>query len=178
MSKYLTAVIEFKYNGNIHNALVFQTTNEGKLLCYRLVRKTKQTDKYFPVLMSDGTNSKYQVQFACRFILPSESYKKILFYCHPDTLKEAARRYNELPPLAELIVERKNLFGKLKSAPSEERKAIQNKLNQINMMINDKSTMFLHKGKGKTENQYNNYRVVPDKDGIRSILQGGSTSPK
>lgn len=177
MDNYINAIIEFKYNGKVHNALVFQITEDEKLCCYRLVRKTKESKQYFPLIKANGSSSEFQIFYGCRFILPSTIKKRILFYSHPSSLKEAERRYKELPSMTDLAAELKRLKEELKIATPEETKSIQAKISSLTMTINGRGTAFLRDGKRKKESKYSNYRLVPNNAGIRK-LPGGRTSPK
>ena len=172
-------ILEFKFNGKTHYALVYQVKEDGRALCFRVVQKQKLSMKYIPIYKADGEGFEYQVQYGCKFVLPDECYKRQVGLCSCDVMETVKQKYEELPSLSSLIEERKKLQKEIKSMPQKEAKQISARYNELNQIINDRSATFLQeKPKSKVISKYSNYRVVPDKAGVRTVFQGGKVSPK
>ena len=172
-------ILEFKYNGKTHHALVYGVREDGRVLCFRVVQKQKLSKKYIPIYRSDGESFNYQVQYGCRFVLPDGCYTRQVGTCSCNVMETIKKKCAELPSLASLIEEYKNLQKKIKTMPPKEAKELSARYNKLNQTINDRSAVFLQeKPKSKVRNKYSNYRVVPDKAGIRTVCQGGKVSPK
>ena len=171
------AILEFRHNGKTHYALVYGIKEDGSILCFRVVQEQRISQNYIPIYDFDGESFKYQVQYGCRFLLPDGCYKKQIGTCSCDIVEMAKKKHAELPVLSSLIEEQKKLHEKIKKLSPKDAKELRTQYNELTKMINDRSTGFLQK-KTKISDKYSNYRTVPDKDGIRTIYQGGKTSPK
>lgn len=172
-------ILEFKYNGKTHHALVCGVKEDGRVLCFRVVQKQKLSSKYIPIYKADGKKFEYQVQYGCKFVLPDECYKRQVGTCSCDVMETVKQKYAELPSLSSLIEEYKKLQKEIKSMPQKEGKKRLARYNELNQIVNDRSAIFLQETpKNKVRNKYSSYHVVPDKTGIRTIYQGGKVSPK
>ena len=119
------------------------------------------------------------MQYGCRFILPEECRVKIICHCEDGFTKVVADEYNKLPLLSSLKEERDQLQKEMKQLSQKDKKRIVSRYNELNQIINDRSTTFLMEGtKSKVRNKYSNFRTVPDKNGIRKVCSGGKVSPK
>ena len=172
-------ILEFKYNGKTHHALIYKVREDGEIVCFRVVQKQKISKKYIPIYRSDGESFVYQVQYGCKFLLPEGCYKKQVGVCPSGVMEEVHKKYAELPSLNQLIAERKKLQMGIKGLSAKEIKCISAQIDALNQTINDRSAIFLEeKPKSNVRNKYSNYRILPDKSGIRAVCQGGKVSPK
>jgi hypothetical protein len=147
-------------------------------MCFRVVQKQKEANKYIPILSDDGSNTGYQVQYACVFTLPTGRFKKILS-CSSDVLEIATKKYSELPKLSVLKGEYKQLREQMKTLPPAQAKPLRHRCNELADLINERQCVFLKEvPKSKVQNKYSNFRKAPDKQGIRAMYQGGKVSPK
>ena len=173
------AILEFKYNGKTHHALLYKVREDGKIVCFRVVLKQKMSKKYIPIYRADGESFVYQVQYGCKFILPEGCYKKQVGMCSASVMEDVYKKYTELPSLNQLIEERKKLQMEIKNLSGKEAKSTFGRIDALNQTINDRSAIFLEeKPKSNVRNKYSNYQTLPDKAGIRKIYQGGKVSPK
>lgn len=172
-------ILEFKYNGKTHHALVSEVRETGHVLCFRVVKKQKLSKKYIPIYKVDGKSFEYQVQYGCKFVLPEECFKRQIGICSCNEMETIRQKYAELPSLSSLIEEQQKLQKEIKSTLKKDAKKLFARYNELNQIINDRSAIFLQeKARNKVVNKYSNYRVTPDKAGIRTICQGGKVSPK
>ena len=179
LKKYISYVLEFSYNKKTHFALVANVLNDGKVLCYRVVQKQKESNNYIPILNEDGSNTGYQVQYACRFVLPNGRFKKKILKCPSEIIELVEEKFFELPQLSDLKTEFKKLREEMKHQSPAQEKELRHRYNELADLINERQCVFLEEmPKSKITNKYSNFHRVPDKQGIRVLSQGGKVSPK
>ena len=163
----------------MHFALVADVLNDGKIVCYRVVQKQKTSDKYITILDENGSNTGYQVQYACRFALPNGHFRKKILKCSPEIVELAEKKYSKLPQLSDLKTEFKQLREAMKHQSPTREKEFRYRYNELADLINERQCVFLEElPKSKVTNKYSNFHRIPDKQGIRVLAQGGKVSPK
>lgn len=138
------------------------------------MRKKVEEEEYITINGDNGEPTIYKVLFASRFILPKNRFDEVILQCPVETIIEANKRYSELPPLSALEEEYRRLYKSMKKSPPKGKKAT---LSKLAGQINARKCLFLA-GDDPSKNKYSNYRVVPNRNGIIAVYQGGGCSGK
>ena len=182
IKEYINTVLEFVHNKKTHYALVFAVQDDGSALCYHVVETQKISSEYIPITNEDGSHTGYQIKYASIFILPNGKFKKKILVCPADVIEAAKNKYAELPKLSELKAERGQLRQQMQGCPVKEWKKLRQRCKELTNAIEDRNCVFLQstpkQGKREKHDMYSNFRKVPNRSGIRTIVQGGKVSPK
>ena len=179
--RYINKLISFDYYTSNYIAMCVGINVEGKLICYR-VRKKTTPHPIREVQMEDveGNNLGYAVEYRCKFSIHPGCARKILLECEKAFVQKVNQLYRQLPPLEEQLKAYKELKTLYYHSPKKEAKQIIQQMGQLSYEIDARCAIFLQErktAKGQS-GRYRNYRTVPNKNGIARIYKGGGCSGK
>ena len=179
--QYTNTICAFTYNKLDYLALCIGCDEDGKLICYR-VRK-KSSPKFsgeILVVNSNGEELGYVVEYPCKFTIPMSCIRKKELNVEEQFVKHINCCYLSLPPLSEQIQRYKEAKARYYSTTSKGSKSTRDEMNNLAHEINSRRAIFLeNKPTPKTPvNKYSNYKITPNRDGISRVYSGGSCTGK
>ena len=183
IESYINSVVEFTWNSKKHMGVIADVSSDNRVVCYRVINSTdaKKLDKnYIALYDSTGRKTDFLIDYKSRFYLPQNRFDRVMIKCSADSVATASVEYSELPPLSELEEDYNKLYAQIKGLPPKDSKEKRKTLNTLVAEINARKCYFLSVGdKGGDKNRkYGKYRVVPIKNGITAVYQGGKCSRK
>ena len=167
-------MVQFTWNSEKHLCVIAGVDAKQRAICYRVTQKKVYEEEYITINKGNGKPTNYKVLFASRFILPKNRFDEVILQCPVETIIEANKKHSELPPLSSLEEVYRRLYESMRNTPPKIKQAA---LSKIAGQINARKCLFLL-GDNPSNNKYSNYRVVPNKNGISSVYQGGGRSSK
>ena len=183
IESYINSVVEFTCNSRKYMCVIASVSLDNRAVCFRVISSInkKKTDEQFVAIDDNaGKKTDFLIDYRSRFYLPNNRFDKVMFKCSADDVAVAAARYSKLPLLSELVDNYNKLYAQIRQLSPKDSKDKRKALNRLADEINARKCIFLFlENKGVEKNKkYRNYRIVPDKNGISSVYQGGGCSGK
>ncbi len=183
IDSYINSVVEFSWNSRKHMCVIADVSSNNRAVCYRVINSTdakKMDEKCIDLCDSTGRKTDYLIDYKSRFYLPQNHFDRVIFKCSADSVAAASAEYSELPPLSELEEEYNKLYAQIKGLPPKDSKEKRKILNKLVTAINARKCFFLSAGDKRVDKnrKYGKYRVVPNKNGITAVFQGGKCGGK
>lgn len=179
--KHINCLIRFDYYNTSHHALCVARESDEKLVCYRV--KEKSTIKSSgEIILEDeqGNNLGYVVDCRCKFRIPVGCARKLILRCEKAFVERVNECYRTMESLDVAIKRYNALKSQYYHASSDESKSVRNEINELAEEINARKADFLRKKstKKKKSGKYENFKQLPNKNGISRVYAGGSCSSK
>lgn len=175
---YLYALVEFRYGRRNFYAAIARISKDDHFVYFHAHTKKKLLDRCIRITNENGNDTEFQVCYGGMFFLPNDRFSRVVQYCSKELINDCIEKYFSLPSLDELKDKREKLVKELKENPPNQ-KEIRKQIYHYSEMINERTALFLKENTNSQENsRYRNFRIVPNKQGISHVIQGGGCTPK